>query len=229
MKEQILHKAGDQLPADIIDQLKKCKNAQTNPSYVHDVCKIFSIDPTKLPLINRDYKFFMAGFIAGEGSFNLSAKKTPTAKFGVSIAPEFNITQHVNGISYLLGAIQLFGVGSISYKQGSHATLVFKITGYNNVLDHVVPFWEQFIKPTQGALLRKEREKFIKVVELLNSKHTIDTFVEEILPLWDSLRKQKGQSNQTFPNLASAQAFVRNSYKKTLVKQNKLPQIKFEK
>jgi len=34
--------------------------------------------------------------------------------------------------------------------------------------------------------------------------------VNEMLPLWDSMRMQTGQRNQTFASLAEAQAYARN-------------------
>ena len=35
-----------------------------------------------------------------------------------------------------------------------------------------------------------------------------DTLVNKVLPVWDSMRKQVGQSNQTFPSLQDAQQYA---------------------
>jgi len=208
---------GESIPKDIFSKLKKCPRDTDNAKYLKDLCSVFGVDPTTLPRLDRDLKLVLGGFIGGEGSFNISAKKSPTGKFGILITPEFSLTQHVNGIGYLLGALELFKVGSFSHKSGSNATLMYKIGGAPTLREVVLPFWKEYISPTQPPLLRQEREKFIKVLDLLllnKEEAGLDRFLYEILPLWDSLRKQKGQSNESFPNLSSAQDFAREFVKK---------------
>lgn len=51
--------------------------------------------------INDNYKFWLGGFIEGEGSLLISVVKSDKAPFGVLLQPEFNITQHISGIDIL--------------------------------------------------------------------------------------------------------------------------------
>ena len=77
------------------------------------------------PEITTKYKFFLAGFMEGEGSFCISLKKQ---KNSIRVDPEFNICQHLEGISHLIAYMNLFKTGNISFKIGSRNTFVFKIT-----------------------------------------------------------------------------------------------------
>jgi hypothetical protein len=216
-KGQVWCEPGEKLSLDIINKLKRCaRYKDDNDKYLKELCTSFSIDFAELPQIDRDYKLMLAGFIVGEGSFNLSAKRSTTARFGVSIVPEFSITQHVNGIYYLLGALKLFGVGTLVHKNKSNVILVYRIGGVNALKKNVIAFWKEYIRPTQSPRLIEERERFIKVIDLLSKSACLHLFLNIVLPLWDSLRKQKGQSNQSFPSLVKAQEFVQD-----LVKENK--------
>lgn len=51
--------------------------------------------------ITEAKKWFLAGFIEGEGSLVVSIKEHPSAKFGYYVDPEFFIYQHKNGKSIL--------------------------------------------------------------------------------------------------------------------------------
>ena len=86
------------------------------------------------------HKTFLGGFIAGEGGINVSAKKSPNSRFGIIIDPEFSITQHLDGFFFLFGALVLFETGSIHFKKGSSATLVFRIDNRRSLQERVIPF-----------------------------------------------------------------------------------------
>ena len=51
---------------------------------------------------------------------------------------------------------------------------------------------------------------FKEILILLEKKKQKNqtSFVDQILPLWDKLRKQKGQKNETFPDLETAKNFA---------------------
>jgi hypothetical protein len=41
--------------------------------------------------------YWIAGFIEGEGSFNVSFKLKADLRMGIQISPELSVTQHVDG------------------------------------------------------------------------------------------------------------------------------------
>jgi hypothetical protein len=73
-----------------------------------------------------------------------------------------------------------------------------------------VPFYQKYVKPYGSEAKAQRLENFIKILAFFNKDgHTdLNTFRDEMLPIWDAMRIQVGQSNQTFASLKDAQQFV---------------------
>ena len=173
--------------------------------YKTEIKNLFKI--SKTPPFSVKYKTFLGGFIAGKGSINVSAKKSPNALFGIIIDPFFSITQHFDGFFFLFGAFSLFETGSIIFKEGN---LVYRIDNRRSIIEKVIPFWETYVLPYQDCKQREKMKLFKKLIILLeDKKHKNQTILKnEILPLWDRLRKQKKERNESFPDLKSARNFA---------------------
>lgn len=213
---------GESLSPIVIEQLKQINSTKTQKKksflwYKTEIGKLFGCTECRKNIYKSvKYKTFYGGFVVGEGSINVSIKKSPRALFGVLVDPEFSITQHVNGFGFLFAALTLFETGSIHYKSGSNGTLVYRIENRKSLSEKVVPFWETYILPYQSIEEKKRLLFFRSLLLFLEQKKHKDLFffVNQILPLWDKLRKQKGQINQSFPDLEAATDFVvKNSYK----------------
>nr|AAL34358.1 site-specific DNA endonuclease I-CmuI [Chlamydomonas mutabilis] len=198
------------LTANIQTQLTKANSESklNYPDYIKKIENIFSLAP--LPSVKQEAKLFTAGFIEGEGSFNVSAKKTKFSKFGLVIDPEFSITQHVNGVVHLHRAMNIFNAGKIRYKAGSNATMVFIIDNRLTLTNKVLPYWEEYILPHSCPEKIARVNKFKSLLSLFDAgaHQTKESFMYKILPLWDEMRMQKGQVNETFKSLQDAQDFV---------------------
>lgn len=208
------HSPGEKISPQIIQQLKnaneKYSRSKDFPKYLRSIEEIFNLkSPNK---ITTQHQLFLGGFIEGDGSLNVSAKKLATAKFGLLIDPEFSITQHVNGVSNLYTAMLVFKTGRIRYKSGSNATLVFIIDNRQTLEERVIPFFENYVIPYGSTLKQKRLLKFKELILLFkqNCHQDLNCFINQILPLWDSMRMQKGQKNETFESLKDAQHYVRN-------------------
>ena len=90
-------------------------------------------------------RWFLAGFIEGEGSFTVSIKEHPTARYGFYVDPEFFIYQHRSGRKLLEMAKDIFGTGRIYSKPGSPEVLVFAITARRSLKEKVLPFIEKYM------------------------------------------------------------------------------------
>ena len=101
----------------------------------------------------------------------------------------------------MFGALLLFETGSIHFKSGSDGTFVYRIDNRRSLAEKVIPFWETYVFPYQD---------FKEIITLLENKEhkNLFSFRDQILPLWDKLRKQEGQRNESFPDLESAQQVV---------------------
>lgn len=177
--------------------------------YLQELGELFGVSIVQ---VTEEHKKFLGGFIEGEASLNVSAKKIQTAKFGMLLDPEFSITQHVNGFSTLYLALLVFRTGRIRYKSGSKATLVYQIDNRKSLEEKVVPFFEKHVKPYGSAVKVERLENFRQLLALLSIKGhaNFQTFRDEMLPIWDALRVQRGQSNETFESLEAAQQYVTN-------------------
>jgi hypothetical protein len=129
-------------------------------------------------------KWFLAGFIEGEGSLAVSIKKHPS-RFGYIASPEFFLYQHESGRPLLELAQEIFGTGSITPKPGNPKVLVFRIASRRALLEQVIPYYERYVVPFtckgsqfEGfreivfAMSRKEHltpEGLMKVIEVAYS------------------------------------------------------------
>ena len=185
--------------------------------YKKEIKNLFKISET--PKISVRYKTFLGGVVAGEGSINVSAKKRPNARFGFTIDPEFSITQHIDNFFFLFAALLLFQTGRFDFKNKRDGTFVYKIDNRKSIKEKVIPFWETYVLPFQDCKGRERIKGFKKLIFMLEEKnHTnLSLFTNEILPLWDKLRLQKGQKNDSFPNLQAARDFaIRKGSSETL-------------
>jgi hypothetical protein len=63
--------------------------------------------------VTEEAKWFLAGFIEGEGSLLVSIKPHETSRYGYYVDPEFHLVQHRSGLPLLKLAQQVFGTGRI--------------------------------------------------------------------------------------------------------------------
>ena len=203
---------------DILNQLKVLqKNRKKNGflSYKNEIAHLFGIDTSKP--INEAEIIFLAGFVEGEGSINVALKKCPATISGVTLDLNFSITQHVNGISCLHKAMRYFGTGSIRHKGDNSAIMFYEIGDRKAIRTKVVPFFQKVVLKYGSAGKRERFEKFEKLLKMLEEGEHKDKnqLINNMLPIWDELRMQTEQSNQTFESLSQAQKWVHDCWDKT--------------
>lgn len=212
--EPIYVAPSQKIPQELLDQLKQINDSYSTsgnfPSYKQQLEKLFRVKPGN---DTKALSTFLGGFVSGDGSLNVSAKKQNTARFKLVLDPEFSTTQHVNGIDELIKLLAVLKTGRISYKSGSNATMVLTVSTRKSLEEKVVPFYEQYVYPYCSPIKRKRFLIFKKLLNLFEQEahYDKDRFINEMLPLWDQMRMQVGQANQTFPTLEDAQEYVKNS------------------
>lgn len=117
--------------------------------------------------VNDDLKWFLAGFIEGEGSVCVSIKEHRNGKFGYLIDPEFFIYQHKSRRKMLEIAYDVFGTGRIYPKPGNEDVLVFAIDSRRSIRERVIPFLEKYM---QYSSKRPDYIKFKEIVVSLDRK-----------------------------------------------------------
>ena len=118
-------------------------------------------------LITENQKWFLAGFIEGEGSVSVSIKKHPTAKFGYIIDPELNLYQHKDREELLLLAKEVFRSGTIYPKPGNEDVLVYAIRSRRTLLEKVIPFFHKYMI---YSTRKDDLSKFQTIIKLLERK-----------------------------------------------------------
>lgn len=93
----------------------------------------------------ENQKYWVAGFIEGEGSTNISFKKQKNMKIGLRPCPSFSVTQHSKRVSSLnLVKTLLNDIGRIYPKPGRPEIMVFEVTNLKHLNNIVIPFLETY-------------------------------------------------------------------------------------
>ncbi len=210
-RKLIFLKPGEKLSTEIIDGLKEA-NARINKNknfdqYMKTIQTLLQF-PDYKPL-NESQKYYLAGFLEGEGSICVGAKKGKNCKFGAYLDPGFNVTQHVNGAKHLFECLCFFRTGRIRHKAGSNATLVFEIDTRKSLQEKVVPFYKEYVIPSACEAKKIRFQQFCSLLDAFDQKkhQEKNLFLYELLPVWACLRMQKGQRNETFKSLEDFQQY----------------------
>jgi hypothetical protein len=210
----IVLQAEASLNEQLKEHIKNLNNQKPNfPDYCEKVRQVFGLDEV---IPDQTLKLILGGFIIGEGSFSVSIKKNKGTLTGIEVDPVFNITQHINGVNYLYLALKTFKTGRIRYKADSKATLVFVVEPRKSIKEKVCPYLEKYVYPFSSRAKQIRFNNFQKLLDLFDQNAHLDKnrMINEILPIWDEMRMQKGYSGESFKTLEEAQEFVRNFEKK---------------
>ncbi len=116
--------------------------------------------------ITENLKWFVSGFVDGEGSFCLNIKQRKDSKYGLRIEPAFYVYQHERGIKILELIQMMFGCGSIHRKSNPSSVFTYQISGIQPCFSKVLPFFETY------PLIVKSKtfEIFSKAIKMMHSK-----------------------------------------------------------
>ena len=117
--------------------------------------------------ITEQQRWYLAGFIEGEGSVCVSIKEHPTTRFGYYVDPEFFLYQHRDYPQLLELAQKMFGRGRIFPKQGNERVLVYAITSRRSIAEKVVPFLRDYMVYSPRKVIY---ERFCAIVEAMERK-----------------------------------------------------------
>lgn len=134
------------------------------------------------PPITQQYKYFLAGFIEGEGSLCVSVKQTGE---NFKVDPEFNISQHESSVVHLIGIMNLFKTGNIEFKSESQATYVYKITNRKVLKEKFVPYYKKYVWPYACETKRSIFQLLCKILDLFEQKEHLkkEGLALKILPI----------------------------------------------
>lgn len=97
----------------------------------------------KLNFDNVDDKFWVAGFISGEGCFFVKTSKSKTHKLGVSVALAFIVTQNLRDFHLLEELINFFGCGTVTVTESSSVG-TFNVRNLSYIINNIIPFFDEY-------------------------------------------------------------------------------------
>ena len=126
----------------------------------------------RVPKNQDNLKYYLAGFVDGEGSFSVTICKSKFAKLRWKIDPLFQVYQHKDNSKILHIFKDVFECGYVSEKGGNPNCHVYCVDNIRDLLAVVIPFFEKY--PLVGEkydnfLLFKKIVIGISLKEHLNS------------------------------------------------------------
>ncbi len=128
---------------------------------------------------------YLAGFVDGEGSFNVSIKKVNDRKLGWRVGACFNVSQRERHILELIQ--ETLGCGTIRRRgDGVH---YFEVNSFRDLNDKVIPFFRKYLlrSPSKNQTL----EVFARICEMMcQGKHLTSDGVREIVYLRNQMNNE---------------------------------------
>lgn len=150
---------------------------------------------------NRDKKgWFLAGFVEGEGSFNVSLRKKSDYRLGWQVVLSFNVSQKDKEVLDLLKKELDCGIIKVRKFDGLHS---LDITNPSEIIYKVIPYFQKFSLFSSNK--RKNFEIFCQIANLMKEgNHRTINGLKKILTLREELnkgkaRKRKYEYDDVFP------------------------------
>ena len=149
--------------------------------------------------------WYLAGFVDGEGSFNVSLRKKSDYKVGWQPVLSFNVSQREQKILTLMK--RHFGCGIIKRrKDGLHS---YDVTNPRSIQEKIIPFFEKY--NFLSASKKRNFSIFKRIVKLMAHKEhlNIDGF-RRLLELRKKLNEGKGRKRKyTLENVLESPETIR--------------------
>ncbi|KAG0632614.1 hypothetical protein HOY80DRAFT_996332, partial [Tuber brumale] len=112
---------------------------------------------------HENYRYWLGGFVEGEGALVVSIVKNDRLSNGISL-------QHENGINILYSYKALFeNSGNVFQKSGSDKVLVYSLKGTQNIKKYVLPFYSKYVVEYSSKFSSEKLENFCYIIEKLDS------------------------------------------------------------
>ena len=128
--------------------------------------------------MEREIGFYLAGFVDGEGSFNVSFRPRKDYKMPWKISLCFNVSQKDKVILTLFK--RYLGCGTL--RSRSDGVWYYEVNNFNAIWEKVIPFFKKY--PFLSAKKKRDFSKFCLIGELVKkSEHHTEKGILKILEL----------------------------------------------
>jgi hypothetical protein len=141
--------------------------------------------------IPQNLGYYLAGFVDGEGSFNVSLRQKSDYAIKWQVVLSFNVSQR--DVTNLVALKEVLGCGIIKKRRDGVYSL--DITTPSNVILKVIPFFKRFPFRSEKAI--KNFTIFCEIAALMNlGNHRNAQGLTEILNLRETLNLGKGRTRK---------------------------------
>ena len=135
--------------------------------------------------------YYLAGFVDGEGSFNISIKKADDRPLGWRVSACFNVSQREKQVLELLQ--QTLACGTIRKRwDGVH---YFEVNSFLDLAERVIPFFRKYLlrSPSKNETL----EVFSQICEMMcNGEHLTESGLRRIVHLRSSMNNETSKRHR---------------------------------
>ncbi len=141
--------------------------------------------------IPQELGYYLAGFVDGEGSFNVSLRQKPDYQIKWQVVLSFNVSQR--DLTNLLTLKEILGCGIVKKRRDGVYSL--DITTPSNVILRVIPFFTRF--PFRSEKASKNFAIFCKIAALMNlGNHKHVKGLKEIVSIRETLNEGAGRKRK---------------------------------
>ena len=141
--------------------------------------------------IPQELGYYLAGFVDGEGSFNVSLRRKLDYQIKWQVVLSFNVSQR--DLTNLLTLKEILGCGIIKKRRDGVYSL--DITTPSNVILKVIPFFQRF--PFRSGKAIKNFAIFCKIASLMNlGNHKHIKGLKEIVSIRETLNEGAGRKRK---------------------------------
>ncbi|MEK9179562.1 MAG: LAGLIDADG family homing endonuclease [Patescibacteria group bacterium] len=157
-----------------------------------------------LDQILPDVGNYIAGFVDGEGSFNISLRRREDHKLKWDIDPSFNVSQKDRVILAFLK--KEFGCGTL--RERKDGVVYFEVRNLSMLYDRVIPFFDKF--GFRSAAKKRNFAIFKSIINILRHESSSKEVLEKVVQLREILnighgRKRKYEAHHVLLNGKSSE------------------------
>ena len=133
---------------------------------------------------------YFAGFVDGEGSFNVSLRNKADYKHKWQVCPCLNVSQR--DITILTKMKRYFGCGKI--KKRKDGLFMYEVCNYVMIAERIIPFFRKY--GFLSATKKTNFSIFCQIVQIMNGEHLTEDGLKRIIQLREKLNKGAGRKRK---------------------------------
>jgi len=166
-------------------EIKSTLNKGLSEKLKHNFSEIDLLERVEFKFEGIPSPYWIAGFVSGDGSFNIKTTKTRTGK----VQLRFAVHLHIREQEVIKGLALFFNFDTSKYIYYTETSVAIQIVNTSDILNIIIPFFDKY--KIKGA---KELDyiDFKKVAEIVNSKsHLTEDGFNRILVIKDNMNLKR--------------------------------------